>query len=294
MKYGKELNFPDFIQKKLLKQQNSKTLSIEISALIQTHINGRMCPHCHSHEVISTGNYKNRKRYLCKKCGKYFNDLTKTPFSGIHSHKKVEKYLQCMIDGFSIRKSAQVVGISVTTSFNWRHKLLDKIKELPAPSRKELIEVKEIKVPYSAKGQRSPISKNLSESKVSLIFTSDRTGKIDSDSTLWRERSKNKVLDRLKFDLFENKNIVIPASSSVLEKILKKKTNQITNSHSCGEVEKSIIEWKEWMFRFRGVATKYMMNYLHWFDYLKNSIHKVKRCDSFLHLLLHHGIKVGK
>jgi hypothetical protein len=38
------------------------------------------------------------------------------------------KYAKCMINGFSISRCAEEVDISITTSFYWRHKILDAIR----------------------------------------------------------------------------------------------------------------------------------------------------------------------
>ncbi|MDF2989023.1 MAG: putative transposase [Eubacterium sp.] len=38
------------------------------------------------------------------------------------------EYAKCMIMGYSIRKSAEIIGVCVKTSFFMRHKLLDAIR----------------------------------------------------------------------------------------------------------------------------------------------------------------------
>jgi transposase-like protein len=164
--------------------QQTETENFEKIALQQTFISGRECPYCNSHHIVGRGNYRNRKRYLCKECGRSFNDLTKTPFERVRDFEKVKMYIDCMIRGFSIRKSAKIVGISVVTSFDWRHRFLKKINSLNPAGMKDVKEVKAIKVPYSAKGSRKPVSKKLMKSKASVVFACDRVGKVDSDSVM--------------------------------------------------------------------------------------------------------------
>ncbi|WP_423738886.1 hypothetical protein [Clostridium gasigenes] len=36
--------------------------------------------------------------------------------------------MKCMVEGYSIRKSATIAEITIHTSFAWRHKLLDSIR----------------------------------------------------------------------------------------------------------------------------------------------------------------------
>ena len=53
---------------------------------------GRMCPFCESHRVIRRGfdeKESAKQRYECKSCGKRFDDLTGTIFSGHHQPLKV-------------------------------------------------------------------------------------------------------------------------------------------------------------------------------------------------------------
>ncbi|WP_041280036.1 transposase [Desulfobacula toluolica] len=53
---------------------------------------GRACPFCESRRVIRRGfdeKESARQRYECKKCGKRFDDLTGTIFSGHHQPLKV-------------------------------------------------------------------------------------------------------------------------------------------------------------------------------------------------------------
>jgi transposase-like protein len=273
-------------------KQESITLNIEKDSLIQTFINGRQCPHCHSLQVVCTGNYKNRKRYKCKECGKYYNDLTKTPFGGLHKLSKIEKYIDCMIDGLSIRKSAKITGISLATSFKWRHRLLEKIKHLPSPKMKKVVELAEIVKDYSAKGQRKPISKKLKNAKVSVIFANDRKEHIDSESIMHTKRLKCKIFDRIQDSLATDSLIVSPDNhtftklTATCKNILS--ASSISKYKQNNMVTKKVGEWNGWMLRFHGVATKYLTNYLHWFNYLQNSKNKRDRNHTLINLLLHH------
>ncbi|MBA9086614.1 putative RNA-binding Zn-ribbon protein involved in translation (DUF1610 family) [Fontibacillus solani] len=45
---------------------------------------GLACVHCGSVSVKRNGKYRSRQRYLCKDCGKTFNDMTASPISGTH------------------------------------------------------------------------------------------------------------------------------------------------------------------------------------------------------------------
>lgn len=60
-----------------------------------------------------------------------------------------------MINGYSIRKSAKIVGINIATSFFWRHKILNCISEfLGGGSVDGVVEADEVFLTYSYKGTK--------------------------------------------------------------------------------------------------------------------------------------------
>ena len=61
--------------------------------------NGLACVHCGSMSVKRNGTYKARQRYLCKDCGKSFNDMTASPLSGTKYPHKWLKYIEMMVGG---------------------------------------------------------------------------------------------------------------------------------------------------------------------------------------------------
>lgn len=283
----------DFKFKRLLpiNPQTLKTLDIQSFSVLQTYINSRECPHCHSHHVVSKGNYKNRKRYLCRNCSKSYNDLTNTPFSGIHHLEKIRKYLNSMMSGDSIRKAAEIVEVSVSTSFNWRHKLLNSFINLPAPKMKNVKEVIELKLPYYSKGQRKKISNKTRNSKISAVFICDRTGKLDSDSIAYSKREKNPVLKRIAGISNQHSQYICNSGAKELNLLnsFQLEKNNIKSKYSNSNLIVQTVEtWQVWMKRFRGVDTKYLSNYLHWFDYLDNSFSKKDKIPCLIKLLLNH------
>jgi transposase-like protein len=51
---------------------------------------GLACVHCGSVNIKRNGKYRSRQRYLCKECGKSFNDMTASPISGTHYPHKLK------------------------------------------------------------------------------------------------------------------------------------------------------------------------------------------------------------
>ena len=287
MKYRNDyLNFISFTKNY---PQNPETLKIPYCSVNQTYINSRECPYCHSHHIVSKGNYKSRKRYLCRDCGKSYNDLTKTPFSGIHNLDKIQKYLDCMINGDSIRKAADTVEISLTTSFNWRHKLLNGLNNLPSPRMRNVKEILEVKLPYSHKGQRTKLTKTKTNSKSSAIFVCDRTGKLDSDSIEYKNRENNPVISRV--NKYTTPHTFFMDTLHITKsKLFELSPNISTLTQTKYENSDLVLaittDWNSWMQRFRGVSTKYLHNYLHWFDFLANVISQDDKNLELIKLLL--------
>ncbi len=58
---------------------------------------GVACPHCSSQDVIGQGRDETqpeRRRYLCKDCGRKFDDLTGTIFAG--RHQPLRTWILCL------------------------------------------------------------------------------------------------------------------------------------------------------------------------------------------------------
>jgi len=98
------------------------------------------CPHCKGEEVIGHGKYKGRKRYKCKSCKKTFNDLTGPSVSHIHKKDEWKSYLHCLAQNLSLRELAKEVGISLKTSFLWRHKIIGAFKDMGCTKLEGIIE----------------------------------------------------------------------------------------------------------------------------------------------------------
>jgi len=196
-----------------------------------------------------------------------------------------------MINGDSIRKASEIVQVSTTTSFIWRHKLLTGLNQLPPPNMKNVKEIMEVEIPYSHKGQTTEPSEAMKYSKVSALFVCDRIGKVDSDSVPQSQNGMNPLLSRIKEVSNEHTDIICPTKLLNILDSSKMNVKCINSSYATPTVITGLISfWHNWMKRFHGVATKYLSNYLHWFDYIENTLHKQNRTQDLLQLLLKHRI----
>lgn len=81
---------------------------------------GKVSPHCGHEEISRNGKFNGKQRYICKSCRRTFTDFTRSP--RYNSKKDINKwimYTKCMVNSYSIKKCAQIVDISIPTSFFW-------------------------------------------------------------------------------------------------------------------------------------------------------------------------------
>lgn len=260
--------------------------SSNINLIEKRFKNGLYCPRCGCVENIVKYGFKNdHQRFKCKNCGRIFNEVTNSVFMCSKKSFDIwEKYIECMINEFPIRKSAKICNISITTAFVWRHKILDVLsKRFNDVKLSGVIEVDETFFPISYKGSRH------------LSRPARRRG----GGTNVRGISKEKVCVSCGID--RNKNVYGVISN--LGKITKDKLNKVFggkidgNSIICSDGEKSYKDFvkeheykhviiksgrykngiyhlnhinayhnglKGFIRKFNGVSTKYLNNYIVW------------------------------
>ncbi len=90
-----------------------------------------VCPECGSTHYVRNGHSPTGiQHYKCKDCGKAFSSTTNTILQSTHMPLSTwKKYIECMVVGMSIRKTAEVCELNKDTVFLWRHKILDAISK---------------------------------------------------------------------------------------------------------------------------------------------------------------------
>ncbi|MDB1948917.1 hypothetical protein PMY35_13880 [Clostridium tertium] len=257
----------------------------------------KACPNCNSNNFIKYGKYRGLQRFKClnKDCCKTFSQKTNSIFS--NSKKPLElwlKYLILMNNKFSLRKCSSVLGINLATSFYWRHKFLVTQMSNNYNVLKNYIEVSKIIIKENFKGDKkaryynkenifiacamdsnkSLISKAISRRSISLVaINKNFSQNIDKSSII------SAYNDRY-FDIYakNHNNTIFPLSSQVISKVINQLySNNLTNSNilslkNINEtlpsnsifIHKFSLNIKRWLVRFKGVATKYLENYLNW------------------------------
>lgn len=215
-----------------------KSLLITPNYLVkEDSLQNHKCPKCNGNHIIKHGKRNDIQRYKCKDCSKVFSERTN---SALYNTKiPVEKwlmYIPLMFNKISIRECSKILNISVKTSFFMRHKILGCLevilKNRPMKNAKK---VESIYFDTSYKGNHGKNTITINKLK----------------------KSNEGVYVRIYKD--EDDNIVS-------SKIEKEKAELL----DIKEIRGNSYKFRVWIKKFRGVATRYLNNYLNLFVYEEN------------------------
>lgn len=89
------------------------------------------CPHCNSASFKKNGHKGLIQRFMCKDCHKTFTARNNTiTFSSKKSFAAWKKYIDCMMNGLSVRRPSEICSINKDTAFIWRHKILNALQDI--------------------------------------------------------------------------------------------------------------------------------------------------------------------
>jgi len=260
---------------------------------------GRFCPICGSVHIARNGHRKDgTQRFICRDCGKSFVVTSGSIAHGTRKSLAVwEKYIDCMLAGFSIRKSATVCGIHQDTSFIWRHKILDALQNMVSNVKLDgIIEADEtfFSVSYKGNHKRSKVPmprpahhrgssihlRGLSHEKVCVPCAIDRNGmSICRISNTARVQTAG--LDKVFGNHIVDGSTFVTDKASAYIKFAKKNNVNLIRLKSESDSRRGIYNLqrinnyhgrlKAFMERFRGVSSKHLNNYLVWNNFVNYS-----------------------
>lgn len=132
-----------------LHQQTSALSSINAA------MDGVGCPHCNSFKYTKNGLVRGIQRYRCKGCSRTFGAATNTPLSHLHSKEQFFQHGECLKNGWTIRRTAQEMKVAVSTAFRWRHRFLQSIVGHQPKGVTGIFEADETYFRESQKGSRN-------------------------------------------------------------------------------------------------------------------------------------------
>jgi len=273
-----ELNtYQDRVLREKLKRKAEKK---GVSHQLETPYEAVVCPMCASVEVVRWGKRNDMQRYRCKSCKRTFNSLTGTPLARLRRKGHWLDYADCLKAGLSVRKAARKCRVHPSTAFRWRHRFLQESHGIKPQKLEGIVEASEVYFERSKKGQRQShlSSKNAKRSetaeKVCVLISRDRNHNVyDALLEEFTPHELRKVLQsHLARDvLFCSDNNLVYRHFTAENEI----RHGYINLKQGERVKKDIVhlryvsdyqeKLKGWILgHFRGVATKYLPNYLAW------------------------------
>lgn len=270
-------------------------------AVKQKRLN-KPCPYCSSTKVYKKGKQNGSQVYQCRECKKNYRETTGTPLYRIQIKEKWQRYLDLMERGFTLKKIAKELDISIQTSFDWRHKILSSLEQFIPKELTSTVECDEIEFSLSNKGDRNLKRKARKRANDFKRNTENKEITTIQVITAIERETGNKF-----FRVVETKRLTKEQIEIALDGKLARGTTVITDKHNSyksymkdnqdinhkrllakdhvDKRDKSIhlqnvnnvhSQVRDFIRPFKGVSSKYLQNYLNWYAY-QNRINRHKK-----------------
>ncbi len=255
-----------------------------------------VCPHCGKSNIIFNGKTKDIQNYYCKNCYKYFNEYSGSTISYIKKKEKLKPYLLLMFRGSSIKDCALKVGISIQTSFDWRHKIIAAFGNHILKEYGGITEMIQRNIKFSRKGQGAKAKKIGQKGKItdpasnkkqetieqngyqplSLVAIADRNQNFEIKVVQQGDLILNQVIEQLgkklnkvkKLCLDENvilKQFAWKKKISYFIRIPDQKVKGCNKYYHTDNIQIKFLKLGGFFERFKGVSSSYLQNYLYWY-----------------------------
>ena len=283
----------DLEKKELKRLLLLEEVSVDSENIDKNSVNNFSCPHCQGYKIHKNGHVRRVQRYKCRECGKTFSLRTNTLLHGTKKNSSLwSAYLDLLFEQKSVRHISKQLEIGHTTAFYWRHKVLNALRALierKKPIMKGIVEADETYLPLSFKGQKSALpreakkrgsaapKRGISKEQVCVLVATDRTKNSHMHPVcLGRLRSKH-LEEQLGNRISRSSVLVTDKHSSYIpfckhQKISHKRlarSNQVKGDYHIQTVNSLHSHMKDHLRPYKGVATKYLTNYLILFEWTR-------------------------
>lgn len=257
--------------------------------LERAHESEIACPKCQEHTPYRWGHQAGLQRFRCRQCGHTFTLLSGTPLSRLRHKDRWLTYSEALIEGLTVRQAASRCGIHKNTRFRWRHRFLQMPAQTKAQRLQGIAEADETYFPYSCKGQRhlgrpprkrghALHTRGTGKDQVPVLIVRDRSG-ATADFQLTAANAAE--IEPPLCAILAPDVVLCSDGARVYRavaqhmKITHRPVNLsagirvIAGVYHVQNVNAYDSRLKGWMFRFHGVATKYLENYLGWRRWLE-------------------------
>ena len=243
------------------------------------------CPRCRGAQLYRHGTKNGLQRFRCQGCGRTFNSLTGTPLARLRHKDKWLDYCGCMLESRTVRKAAAAVDVAKNTSWRWRHRMLSLTKTDRPACLTGIAEADETFLLESQKGARKlnrPARKRggkaskrgISTEQVCILVARDRSGQTCDCVTGRGPVTVPQLKQHLQPVLAHDTLLVTDANKAYRAFAQKTGISHEYVNVSAGEHVRGAVHVQNvnayhsrfhgWLEHFRGVATRYLPNYLGW------------------------------
>ena len=278
----------------LSKQQREQLLALIQPSIdldrVCTVVDGRLgvppcCAHCGAAGSHRHGRHRGLQRYRCRVCRKTFTGLTGTPLARLRHRAKWLPHLDNMLDSTSVRAAAKAVGVHRNTSFRWRHRFLHLGKLDRPDSLSGIAEADELFLLESQKGSRQltrPARKRggvakkrgISKEHDCVLVARDREGRT-FDFVPGRGAVTSSQLHAHLLPVLDTDILLVTDSHGAYRAFAREAglSHEAVNLRQGERVRGAIHvqnvngyhrRLRQWLARFNGVASCYLLNYLGW------------------------------
>jgi transposase-like protein len=257
----------------------------ECIGLIEQAARGRPCPRCACPRAHRCGQASGLQRFRCLGCGRSYNALTGTPLARLRKKEHWLPYLQCVLESRTVREAARVVGVHRTTSFRWRHRFVPGAMRDRSAILTAIVEADETYRLESQKGSRNmtrrprkrggvATKRGINKEHDCLLVARDRSGQT-LDFHTGRGQVTVAQLEKCLQPVLPADVLLISDSALSYRHfanqagIMHETVNVKAGVRARGAIHlQNVNAWhsrfKSWLVRFRGVASRYLINYSGW------------------------------
>lgn len=242
---------------------------------------GLQCPRCRSRSVQRWGRFGERRRYRCLGCRRTFSDLTGTPLAYLKRLDCWPSFCDDVLASRSIRWTAGATGIQPSTVFRWRHRLLEAVRAADRGRLEGDVAVGETCFPLSEKGRRNlerPPRRRRDPfwwlgNRVWVLLARDDAGRALAETTGETRPRITDMAHVLLPRLAPDARILDAAgpfgAAACLARREGRAYRRIKGRALLDHPAVSYgLQLRRWLVGFRGVAMKYLTNYLAWHRFL--------------------------
>ena len=249
----------------------------------------RRCPSCACEPYYRHGQANGLQRYRCRACSRTYNDLSGTPLARLRLREKWLDYLGTVLDSKSVRAAASEIGVHRNTAFRWRHRFLERPRHAQPRRLGGIAEADEMFMLESQKGARKldrPArrrggragKRGISRELDCILVARDRSGQT-VDAVVGRGALTVAQLERHLLPRLDRQVLLVSDAHAAYRSFARKHgiAHEAVNLRAGVRVRRGVAgaihvqnvnayhqRFRQWLSRFRGVASCYLPNYLGW------------------------------